>query len=294
MSGAIDKVLILGHSGFIGRRLQAVLEHDRPDLIVVGLSAEDADLSEASAVERLVPLLTPATLVILAAAVKRQSKDDTESFLRNCRMVESVCRAVQQSPAARLVYMSSAAIYGEDIQYSLIAEDTSAQPRTYYGLAKFAGEWIIRQELDGKVPTSLLSVRPPTIYGPGEPGFPYGPTGFLRKAMSREPITLWGDGAELREFIFIDDAVRALIALSLGSATGAVNLVSGSSRTFTDIIAIIGDLLGRQPEVQSRPRSKARVDHRFDPGRLQALLPGFRFGSLEEGMAATLRGLATV
>src|SRR5256885_1807933 len=88
-------------------------------------------------------------------------------------------------------------------------------------------------ELDLTKPaTSLLILRPALVYGPEEPGYYYGPSGFLQKARAGAPITLWGDGSELREFLFIDDVVDVTTRLLCGGACGVLNVVSGASYTY--------------------------------------------------------------
>jgi UDP-glucose 4-epimerase len=131
---------------------------------------------------------------------------------------------------------------------------------------------------------SLALVRPATIYGPGDLGTAYGPSGFLTAALAGKPITLWGDGHELREFLYIDDIVQALARLVFLDRRGPLNLVSGTSYTFAGAIAAIGAALGRDPVVDSRARSKAKVDNRFDNAKLLAALPDLEFTALDDGI----------
>jgi UDP-glucose 4-epimerase len=132
--------------------------------------------------------------------------------------------------------------------------------------------------------SSLLMVRPALVYGPHEPGYYYGPSGFLTKARARSPITLWGDGLELREFLYVDDVVEIVRRLTLGTATGVLNVVSGSSRTYLDALTAVAAILGGAPEVMSRPRTKDKVDHRFDNAALLAACPGASFTPLDEAL----------
>jgi UDP-glucose 4-epimerase len=103
-------------------------------------------------------------------------------------------------------------------------------------------------------------------------------------ALSQSPITLWGDGHELREFLFIDDVVALTTRLTLGDETGVLNVVSGTSYTYAQALRVISTLTGREPVVSSRDRSKGKVDHRFDAARLFRACPGFAFTTMEEGL----------
>lgn len=133
-----------------------------------------------------------------------------------------------------------------------------------------------------------MCLRPPLVYGPNDQGRTYGPAGFSAAAIEGAPITLWGDGTELREFIYIEDLCR-LIELLLGSDfTGELNVVSGTRYCFADVV---GMLKKKMPEleVNSRPRSKHKADNAFDAARIRSLLPeDFIFTSLEAGLAKIL------
>jgi UDP-glucose 4-epimerase len=286
-----SRVIVLGHSGFIGQRLIAHLRATTPELPVVGCSRPDLDLSITAEAERLASLFDAGSVVVFLAAVKRQSGDTVHSFMHNSAIIETVVTALARQPAARLIYFSSAAIYGEDVAHPIINEATPLQPRSYYGLSKFTGEWVLRRHCPEGGPTSLLCVRPATIYGPTEPGLPYGPTGFLRQALANRPIVLWGDGSELREFLYVEDVVELLGRLIQEPVAGVLNLASGTSWRFTDVLDAVATTIGQPPMVDSRQRSKDKVDNRFDASRLRGLFPDFRFTSLSDGIARTCRDL---
>ncbi len=92
-------------------------------------------------------------------------------------------------------------------------------------------------------------LRPALVYGPHEPAYYYGPSGFLRNALTNAPITLWGDGQELREFLFVDDVVALTTRLTFGDATGVLNVASGTSYTYAQALAEIAQLTGREPSM---------------------------------------------
>lgn len=256
----------------------------QPALEVVGLSFPDLDLTKPLE-RRVLDLLGPETAVILCSAIKRQSGDTLENYRQNMAMVENLCPALRERGAGRFVFFSSAAVYGEDVENASITERTPSEPTSYYGMAKHASERLLLKAFEGREPSPLVLLRPPTIYGPGEPGRPYGPTGFLRAALSGEAITLWGDGSELREFVFIEDAVAAVAALLNSPFSGILNLASGRSVSFREVLAAVGRLAG-EPKIESRPRTKRKADQGFDNALLRRALPELAFTSLEDGLAA--------
>jgi nucleoside-diphosphate-sugar epimerase len=133
-------------------------------------------------------------------------------------------------------------------------------------------------------------VRPPLIYGPGDHGRTYGPSGFCAAAREGSIITLWGDGTELREFLFIDDFCAILHRLTFGEFSGVLNLASGKSHRFVDIIEYLKQQFPNSLNINRRERSKQKVDNAFKPALLRSLLPeGFTFTPLADGIIKTLR-----
>lgn len=228
--------------------------------------------------------LRPDTAVVMLSGIKRQSGDTLENFELNLKMAARVARLVKTRPVGRFIFFSSAAVYGEDVEGRGITEATAVQPTSYYGQAKFASEGLLRKAFEGR--SGLVVVRPATIYGPNDPAGGYGPSGFARAALRGETLTLWGDGAEKREFVYVDDACELTRRLILGDYSGTLNLVTGRSRTFLEVLAV-ARTLKPLPEPKTRARSKDKVDHIFDNGLLRKLFPDFRFTELEDGMKKT-------
>ncbi len=282
----IRRVVILGHSGFIGSHLEKRLAAGPARWEVLGRSLPGMDLTRDESIAQLEEFFDDATAVVLCAAVKRQFGDTLDVYLQNMAIVENVVRAFERKPVARLLFMSSAAVYGEETHNTAITEATPVHPTSHYGIAKFAGECLLRKAFASVPASRLLCLRPPLVYGPGDRGKTYGPAGFCAAAREGTPITLWGDGRELREFIYVDDLCAVLESL-LGTADeGWVNVVSGKSHDFASILDVLR-AQGASLQVATRERSKQKVDNAFVPDRLRQLLPGFAFAPLEEGIRRT-------
>jgi UDP-glucose 4-epimerase len=220
----------------------------------------------------------------MLAGVKRQLGDTLETFLQNVQMAVNVCRILQDNPVRRVVFFSSAAVYGEEINNTSITEHTPVQPTSLYGAAKYASECLFQKVTAPSDPGTLLILRPPVIYGPGDMGNAYGPSGFVEAAAKGQTITIWGDGTERREFIFVEDAAEIACRLTFGDYAGIVNLASGTSYTFLNVLSAVTQALGKETATMSRPRSKPKVDHGFDNSRVTTLLPDFEFTPLDEGI----------
>ena len=278
-----SRIVLLGDTGYIGSRVAAAFKAAAPDLPVVGRSAPNLDLTAPDAASALQAILDGDCALVVCAAIKKQLGDTIEIFQQNLAIVTNVCRALEACPVRRVIFFSSAAVYGEDVQHGVIDESTAVQPTSLYGIGKFTAERLLARTA-AQQRLSLLMLRPPLVYGPREPAYYYGPSGFLRNTLAGAPITLWGDGEELREFLFIDDIVALTTELTFGDTTGVINLVSGTSYTYAQALATVQTVTGTQPAVTSRPRTKDKVDHRFDPARLVQACPGFSFRSLDDGL----------
>jgi UDP-glucose 4-epimerase len=132
-------------------------------------------------------------------------------------------------------------------------------------------------------------LRPPVIYGPLDASNSYGPVAFCRRAKKGNAIELWGDGSELREFVYVDDCCRIVESLLGSKFSGVLNLACGKSHSFRSIIDLIAQLIGRNLDVIEKPRSKEKVDNRFDPAMMNAINPNFQWTDLQSGINQTLQ-----
>jgi len=284
----VKQVVILGHSGFIGSHLERTLSASGTRE-VIGRSLPDIDLADPGSAARLRPYLTRDAALVLLAAVKRQFGDTREAFQQNMAIVENVCRLLEEHPVGRVIFLSSAAVYGEETENTNISEETPVNPTSYYGIAKYSAERLLKKTCSADHQASLICLRPPLIYGPGDKGRTYGPSGFTAAALDGAPITLWGDGTERREFIHVQDICRLIAGLLESDFAGELNVVSGTSYCFADIVAALKEQFPNL-EVNSRPRSKQKADNAFDARKIKSLLaPGFQFTSLKDGLSQISR-----
>lgn len=277
------KVVILGHTGFIGRSLVESFRQALPGLEV--LTPPRLDISHMEEAAQLAPLLTPDATLILCAAIKKQNGDTLDTYSANQRISENLCRLIAAHPPGRIVYFSSAAVYGEETSNLAIGEDTPVNPSTWYGLGKVASEKLLEKTVQDTT-TSLAILRPPLIYGAGDASRGYGPTGFAwSAARNHGDITLWGDGDELREFVYIQDAAQVAREIALSNFSGVLNLVTGASHSYREALEALSRLAPLN--ISSRPRSKAKIDQAYDNSRLRGLLPEIVLTPLDRGIAQT-------
>lgn len=284
----VNKILILGHGGFIGNRLINVLVKKLPDKEIIGKSLPELDLAnEKEVIHYLGPLFDHKMMVIMCSFIKKQYGDSLDIFKKNIKMMINICNLLQEKPVRRFVYFSSAEVYGHEISNNNITEETPVNPTSYYGIAKYTSECLLRQ-IAGTQKISLLILRPPLVYGPGDVSRGYGPSGFIWRAINGEKITLWGEGEEKRDFVFIDDVIRIVNFLIFHEFDGIINIASGRSYSFKDIIDIVAEVSEVKLHIDMIGRTKPKVDHNFCNDMLTDLLPNdFSFTSLESGIKKT-------
>ncbi len=134
----------------------------------------------------------------------------------------------------------------------------------------------------------LLSLRVTGVYGPGDPHGAYGPNGFARSLAKDKSLRIFGEGEEQRDHIYVDDVAGLMDALIRSRATGILNVATGESRPFADVVKAIRGLVPYDVTVVNAPRAGAITHRRFDTARLMRAAPGFAFTPFDEGLRATL------
>lgn len=282
----IRQIVILGHSGFIGTHLQHHLR-STTSIEVLGLSSPEADITTPAGAARVGSALDQQSVLIVLAGVKPAVGNDLTTFRRNIDIAAGLVPLIESCAVARIVYFSSTAVYGEDREDTSITEATPVAPTSFYGIAKYASERLLQRSLRDP-DDRLVILRPATVYGPGDASRQYGPAGFVDAALHGGTVTLWGDGTERREFVFVGDIVRIVGGLALEGRGGVVNIVTGESRSFAEILEAVAACVGRRPRVTSHPRTRPKVDHGFIPVGLRERLPDFAFTSLSDAISRTV------
>lgn len=280
----LRRAVILGSSGFIGSALEQYL-HGLGQLEVHGFSSESLDLRHFEALAALDEVVDETTALFVVSGVTPDRGINLDSMASNLAIATNVARYLEQHATGKVVYFSTDAVYPADADH--ITEDTPAVPGTLYSVAKLTGERAL-EYVSGQRGFPLLILRPAVVYGPGNTHGSYGPNQFVRTALADRRVRIFGDGEELRDHPYIDDAVRLIWTLAASPATGVYNLATGQERSFGSIVELLKELAPFDFELVKAPRSGPIVHRRFDVAKLRAAVPDFQFTSFEEGLRKTL------
>ena len=273
-----ERVVIMGAGGFVGRASTHKLTVE--GVTVVALSRKEVNLLAPDGATKLAGRLTPSTTLVVTSALAPVK--NIPMLLDNLRMMQAVIEAVHTKPVAHLIYVSSDAVYADSDEP--MTEASPAAPGSLHGVMHLTREVMLKNELPS-IPQAF--VRPTLIFGPGDPHNGYGPNRFMRLAKSGQDITLFGEGEERRDHVFISDVAEIVSRCVLHRAAGIVNVVSGKVTSFKEIaelaaarfephVAVIGS-----PRVGAMPHNGYRA---FDASLLARLFPDSKLTTLAGGL----------
>lgn len=303
--------LVTGGCGFIGARLTAALaargeavrvlddlSNGSAGLLPPGTDFIQGDIADPAVVRRAMEGVAGCFHLAGFASVPQSQRQWLNAHRVNLTGAVNVLDAShRERPASPVpvVYASTAAIYG-DHENMLLAEWLPAKPISSYGADSVGAELHARiaRAVHG-VPA--IGMRLFNVYGPGQsPRAIYASAValFCDVVRNRRPITIFGDGQQTRDFVYVDDAVEALLAAMehLPLVPEVLNVATGHGVTMLELITAISRQCGVEPEVTFAPGRLG--DARFlvgDPARAQDYLGFHAATDLATGIAATLQAL---
>lgn len=289
------RVLVTGHMGFIGRHLSRYFMGRGWDVTGVDVVAgEDARTWFNSAG------MAPFDLVAHCAAVVGGRQVIERSPMQQAVDFEldaGLFRWALEGNAPQVVYFSSSAAYPVDLQRNdewhrpLMEDDIDLeapqQPDALYGWSKLTGEVLARHARQAGL--EVLVVRPFSGYGTDQGTcYPF-PAIMARAAAREDPLTVWGDGQQVRDFVHIDDICAAIGAFLDAEESGPVNIGTGRPTSMEQLARLAARTVGYEPEVKALASEPSGVAYRVaDTTEMSRhYVPKV---SLEEGIERALRG----
>jgi nucleoside-diphosphate-sugar epimerase len=268
------RAVVIGAGGFVGGGVVKALQGDGVPML--GLTRKEVDLLAAGAAESLVARLQPEDSVVFVSALAPVRTP--AMLIQNLQMAAAVVDALAKQPVAHLVYISSDAVYADDA--NPVTERSSCAPSSLHGMMHAARELVLKTQI--KAPLAIL--RPSLLYGAADPHNGYGPNRFRRLAAKGEAITLFGDGEEQRDHVFIDDVARLVALVLAHRSTGVLNIATSVSTSFRAIAEMIVAAQGSRSTVNGTPRQNPITHRHFDIADCLKAFPKFRYTALAESL----------
>lgn len=303
------KVLVTGVAGFIGSHtadhllraghrvwgiddLRTGRMRNINEAIAAGLEFRRLSVLDEPRLNRLAKRERFDAIIHLAAlvSVAESIRDPDLNFRLNVEATHTVAETARQWGIARIVFASSAAVYG-DPEKVPIDETTLPAPISPYGAAKLASEHLLISYAAAYGITVRIQ-RYFNVFGPRQdPTSPYSGVVsiFLARLRGQEPITIFGDGKQTRDFISVADVARAnvLAATKLGVPTGVANICTGQQTSLRRLIRYLAPTLPRRV-LRFAPAREG--DIRYSAGKTRAALRALGF----RAETATALELATM
>ena len=210
----------------------------------------------------------------------------------NVTATQRLLESLAATPIQRFIYASSSSVYGDNVPLPF-QENAYLQPLSPYGVTKLAAEHLANLYwANHGVPA--VSLRYFTVYGPRQrPDMAF--HRFFTAIHHGQPIQMYGDGEQTRDFTFVGDIVAATVAAATKGEPGSVYNIGGGSRvSLNHVLELISQVVGHPVAVQREPRQKGDMRHTYaDTSRARRDLGFLPRVTLEEGLRAQHRWLQT-
>jgi UDP-glucose 4-epimerase len=308
------RCLVTGGAGFIGSNLVDALLARGDEVTVVddlstgrrenldgalgaGARLVEIDIRDGAALSEEVRGARPEAVFHLAAQidVRKSIADPAFDASVNVGGTANLLEAARTADAKRFVFVSTGgAIYGEGEGQELpLTESAPIAPLSPYGQSKFAAEGYLSlyERLYG---LSGVSLRLGNVYGPRQD--PLGEAGviaiFCGRLRDGGRPTVFGDGRQTRDYIYVGDVVAAALAAVGSEASGPINVGTGRETDVLELAQMLGELEGVEFEPEMAPARTGEVQRiAVDPGRAGRELGWSAQTALEDGLRLTLDSL---
>jgi len=302
------RILVTGGAGFIGSHtVDALVASGAGEVSVLDdfstgkreqvnakATLYQTDLRDAAAVGSVVEQARPEVIFHLAAQmdVRRSVADPAFDAQVNLVGFLNLIESARKHGLKRVIFSSTGgAIYGEQDEFPC-SEEHPRRPLSPYGVAKLATEaYLFFYKVEYGI--DYLALRFGNVYGPRQD--PHGEAGvvaiFCGRILDGKPVTIYGDGTQTRDYVYVGDVVRAVAAAAKSSASGiALNIGTGVETNVNDLystLAGIADFPTRAEHAAARPGEQKRSV--ISPARAERELGWRPEKKLADGLEETFK-----
>lgn len=299
--------LVTGGAGFIGSHIAALLLEQGHKVYVL-------DNLSTGSVKNVEPLTQHSNFVfvegdichsesyaelmkevehIIHCAAKISVAESVEKpdlyYQVNVEGTKQLLEAAVANQVKSFVLSSSAAVYGDNPVLPKI-ESMPAEPKSPYAENKWDDE-VLLQEYADKTGLRTVALRYFNVFGPKQdPHSPYAAAmpHFINQAVQHKDITIFGDGEQTRDFIFVEDVAKANV-LASESGAGIYNIAHGQAITITELANKIKQQLQSKSEIHYGPERAGDIKHsKANAERLKQQWPNLALTSFDDALAKTI------
>ena len=308
-----DHILVTGGAGFIGAHIvQRLVKEGHRVRVVDNLSTgnlrrltdvistiefTEADLADPLVCDRVVDGIEYVVHQAAIPSVQRSIRDPITSNCANITATLNLLESCRNQGVRRLVYAASSSAYG-DTAVLPKREDMPPNPLSPYALQKFVGERYcgLYHDLYG---LETVSLRYFNVFGPGQdPNSEHSAVipKFIKGLLAFQPLIVFGDGEQSRDFTYVENVVQANIAaLHAEGAVGRVfNIAYGERISLNTLIGTLERIIGVKAKVKFEPTRNGDVRHSLADIHLARSILGYEPNvGVEQGLKKTVEAMTT-
>jgi nucleoside-diphosphate-sugar epimerase len=270
-------ILVTGAGGFVGSAVTRELLRRGHEVIAVVRASPISfgsamvvrqDLLDAQAV--MATLCTFCCDAVIHAAANMPLRAQETGYAVNETMTRNLLSGLATGLPKFFLCISSVDVYAQT--GGSVDEEAPIAPISDYGASKLATEKACREWATERG-VGLGIARLTQIFGPGDRTPKLIPTA-IATIKAGQPVKLFGDGEDLRDYLFVTDAARLLAEWTERYLATTLNVATGQTRSINEVLAILREVSGKEFTIERLPRRKSRIDYRFNTTSLdQALGP---------------------
>ncbi|WP_108670742.1 NAD-dependent epimerase/dehydratase family protein [Peribacillus acanthi] len=220
-------------------------------------------------------------------------KDFDPYVTNNIFVTQRLLETIKNKPIQKFIFASTSSVYGE--KNGKVTEDATLTPLSPYGITKLTGEHLCNvYQKSYNIP--LIKVRFFTVYGPRQrPDMAF--HRFIKQILNDEPISIFGDGTQTRDFTFISDCIQATSAIMTKEhVVGQTINIGGKERaSVNEVVLMIEELTGKKASIEYTPKLNGEPKHTWaDISLAKNLLDYDPKISLREGLAREIEYIRQV
>ncbi|MEM2954734.1 MAG: NAD-dependent epimerase/dehydratase family protein [Candidatus Nanoarchaeia archaeon] len=300
--------LVTGGAGFIGTNLcEALIKQNHSVTVLDNLSVTSKNIAflkslgaeivvaDISNYNKIKNICKNIDIVFHLAAMNRAQRSIENPRLSNKWNVVgtlNMLEAARRADVKKFINISSSSVYANVPKGTLLKEDMPLKPRHPYGVDKLAGEHYTRlyQELYG---LNTITLRYFSVYGPRQLGHIKHAgviAKFIYKILHNQPIEIYGDGEQRRNFTYVDDVVDITIKAGFSKVSNEIfNVASSYEASINQIAELIQKTLNRKAQINyTKPKIYEPLENPADISKLESVFSYKPQTSIEEGIKKTI------